>query len=98
MSLLRRTRFDTPCTIELEHSDAQLCAHVELAGGVAVGPGDRVRVHGAPLSVGFGERRVVERMATVERAGTLERLWTKFAGHFELSELYEVSFSHGAIR
>ncbi|WP_295632280.1 hypothetical protein [Novosphingobium sp.] len=95
MTALRRTRFDTPCTIELEHSDENLCAHVELAGGVTVGPGDRVRVHGAPISVDFGERRVIERMATVERAGAIERLWTKFTSHFELAELYEVSFSHG---
>lgn len=93
MIALRATRFDTPCTVELEHSDEYLCAHVELAGGVEIGPGDRVRVHGAPISVGFGERRVVERMATVERASTFERLWTKFAGHFEMTELYEVSFS-----
>ena len=58
-----------------------------------IGPGDRVRVHGAPISLGFGERRVSERIATVERASTAERLWTKFAGHFEMRELYEVSFS-----
>lgn len=96
--MMRRTRFDTPCTIELEHSDAQLCAHVDLAGGIAIGPGDRVRVHGAPISIGFGERRVVERMATVERAGAVERLWTKFAGHFEMTELYEVSFSDRTMR
>jgi hypothetical protein len=51
-------------------------------GGVAVGPGDRVRVHGAPITIGFGERRVVSRVATVERASTIERLWTKFTGHF----------------
>lgn len=97
MNALRRTRFDTPCTIELEHSDENLCAHVELAGGVVVGPGDRVRVHGAPISVKFGERRVIERIATVERAGAIERWWTRFAGHFELTELYEVSFSHGTM-
>ena len=96
--MMRRSRFDTPCTIELEHSDAQLCAHVELAGGIAIGPGDRVRVHGAPISIGFGERRVVERMATVERASAVERLWTKFAGHFEMTELYEVSFSDRTMR
>ena len=96
--MMRRTRFDTPCTIELEHSDAHLCAHVVLAGDVAIGPGDRVRVHGAPISVGYGERRVVERLATVERAGWAERLWTKFAGHFEMTELYEVSFSDRTIR
>ena len=93
MIALRRTSFDTPCRVEIEHSDQYLCAHVELAGNVAVGPGDRVRVHGAPISVGFGERRVVERIATVERAGAIERLWTKLAGHFEMTELYEVSFS-----
>jgi hypothetical protein len=52
-----------------------------------------VRVHGAPISVGFGERRVVERGVTVERASTIARLWTKFAGHFEMAELYEVSFT-----
>ena len=93
MTAFRRTAFDTPCRIEIEHSDEFLCAHVELAGGVAVGPGDRVRVHGAPISVDFGERRVVERTATVERAGAVERWWTKLAGHFEITELYEVSFS-----
>jgi hypothetical protein len=93
MTMLRTTRFDTKCTVDLEHSDDYLRAHVELAGGVAIGPGDRVLVHGAPISVGFGERRVVERIATVERASTLERLWTKFAGHFEMTELYELSFT-----
>ena len=97
MIALRRTSFDTPCRVEVEHSDEFLHAHVELAGDVAVGPGDRVRVHGAPISVGFGERQVVERMATVERASTAERLWTKFAGHFEMRELYEVSFSDRTI-
>jgi hypothetical protein len=93
MIMLRRISFDTPCTVEVEHSDENLCAHVELADGIAIGPGDKVRVHGSPISVGFGERRVVERIATVERASTVERLWTKFAGHFEMTELYEVSFS-----
>ena len=92
MKALARTRFDTPCRVEIEHSDEFLCAHVEL-GDVVIGPGDRVRVHGAPISVRFGERRVVERLATVERAGWPERLWTKIAGHFEMAELYEVSFS-----
>ena len=93
MNPLRRTRFDTPCTVEIEHSDRFLCAHVDLAGNVPIGPGDRVRVHGAPISVAFGERCTVQRTATVERAGALERLWTRFAGHFEMTELYEVSFS-----
>ena len=93
MIAFRRRSFDTPCRVEVEHSDENLCAHVELAGDVMVGPGDRVLVHGAPIRVGFGKRRVVERIATVERASAAERLWTKFSGHFELAELYEVSFT-----
>ncbi len=97
MTALLRTRFDTPCRIEIEHSDEFLCAHVELAGDIPIGPGDRVRVHGSPISIGFGERRVVERIATVERAGLVERWWTKLAGHFEMAELYEVSFSDRTI-
>ena len=90
---LRRTSFDTPCRVEVELSDEYCRANVVLANDYEVGPGDRVRVHGAPISVGFGERRVVERTATVECAGAIERLWTKFTGHFEMTELYEVSFS-----
>jgi hypothetical protein len=93
MIAFRRASFETPCRIEVEHSDEFLCAHVELADGVAINPGDQVRVHGAPIEVPFGERRVFNRLATVERAGTIERLWTKLLGHFEMAELYEVSFS-----
>ena len=93
MTPFRRTSFDTPCRVDVEHSDEFLCAHVELAGDIAIRPGDRVRVHGTPISVAFGERRTFERIATVERAGPIERLWTRLAGHFEMTELYEVSFS-----
>jgi len=93
MTLLGRTSFETPCRVEVELSDEYCRANVVLANDYEIGPGDRVRVHGAPIHVGFGERRVEERIATVERASTVERLWTKFAGHFEMAELYEVSFS-----
>ena len=93
MTAFRRTSFDVRCRVELEHSDEFMRADVVLADGYQVGPGDRVRVHGAPIVVGFGERRVEERVATIERASAVERLWTKFAGHFEMAELYEVSFS-----
>ena len=91
-------RFDTPCRVSIEHSEEFLGAHVELPADVLVGPGDSVTVHGAPIRVPFGERRTFERVATVERAGPLARVWTKLAGHFELAELYEVSFSAGAMK
>jgi hypothetical protein len=85
------------CTIDIEHTESSLHAHVELDGDVALMPGDRVRVHGAPIRIVFGQRMVLRRDVTVERAGWLEREWTKFAAGFGLSELYEVSFTPGRL-
>jgi hypothetical protein len=94
---LIRHRQPTPCTIEIEHTETSLHAHVELDGGIELRPGDRVRVHGAPIRVKFGDKLTLRRDATVERAGWLEREWTKLAARFELSELYEVSFTPGRL-
>ncbi len=94
---LIRDRRPTPCTIEIEHSETSLHAHVELDDDIALRPGDRVRVHGAPIRVVFGERLVLRRDATVERAGWLERQWTRLAARFALAELYEVSFTSGRL-
>jgi hypothetical protein len=88
----RRSR-DTQCTIEIEHSENYLHAHVELDDESDLRPGDRVRVHGAPINVSFGQRLTLRRPATVERAPWLERQWTRLTARFELSELYEISFS-----
>ncbi|GJD72669.1 hypothetical protein CFIICLFH_0889 [Methylobacterium goesingense] len=88
----RRT-VDVPCTVEIEQTSESLHAHVVLDANFEIEPGDAVQVHDAPTSVPYGERLVVQRTATVTRAGRLERLWTKLAGHLELTELYEVSFS-----
>jgi hypothetical protein len=90
--MARRSR-DTQCTIEIEHSEQYLHAHVELDDESDLRPGDRVSVHGAPICVSFGERLTLRRPATVERAGWLERQLTRIAARFELSELYEISFS-----
>lgn len=90
--------FDVSCRIAVEQSDSHFHAHVELAGDIAIAPGDRVRVHGNPIRVGFGESVVIDRTATVTRAGPLRRVGTRLAAYFNLSELYEVSFTPGAIR
>lgn len=81
------------CTVEVEHSNESLEAHVALDGNPDIGPGDRVRVHGEAIHVSFGEKIVVRRDATWTRAGALLRAWTRFAGHFGMAELYEVSFT-----
>lgn len=83
---------EVPCTVDLEHSNDSFHAYVELEG-IEVGPGDEVIVHDAPTEIGFGERVVVQRRATVRRAGLLERLWTRLTARLELTELYEVGFS-----
>lgn len=90
---LFHTETATACTVEVEHSNESLHAHVALDGDPAIGPGDRVRVHGAPIRLAFGERIVVRRGATIARATRLTRAWTRFAGHFGMAELYEVSFT-----
>ena len=87
-----RREIEVACTVDIEHSFDSLHAYVELEG-IEVEPGDEVTVHDAPTEVPFGERIVVERRATVVRAGPLERLWTKLVSRLELTELYEVGFS-----
>lgn len=91
-NIFRRT-FQTPCVLEIEHSAESLHAHVALNDNFDMRPGDEVFVHDAPTQIPFGARLVLVRTATVTRAGLLERLWTKLAGHFEVTELYEVSFT-----
>jgi hypothetical protein len=90
--------FDTTCTITVEQSSEHFHAHVELPADIAMEPGDKVRVHGAPISIPFGSSQVFERTATVTRAGPLARAVTRLAAYFDLSELYEVSFNAGRIK
>ena len=88
----RRTE-QVPCIIEVENTFESLHAHVKLEGGVTINPGDEVLVHGAPVEVPYGEKRTFSRMATIERASLLERLWTRATGDLEFMELCEFSFS-----
>lgn len=88
-----RRRFETGCTIEVEHTNESFHAHVALDGDVAIGPGDKVRVHGQAIQVPFGAKVTLRRDATVERATWPERIWTRIASRFDLAELYEVSFT-----
>ena len=81
------------CTVRVEHTNEHLHAHVELDGNPAINPGDRVRVHGAPIRVAFGESRSFRRTATVERAGWFEQAWIRLRGNFEITELYEVGIT-----
>ncbi len=91
-------QFTTPCTITVEQSSNHFHAHVELAGGVELDAGDKVRVHGDPITIPFGQSAVFDRTATVTRAGPLTRAATRLAAYFDMRELYEVSFNPGRIK
>ncbi|WOI56169.1 hypothetical protein [Palleronia sp. LCG004] len=93
MGLLTRHTETAPCTVEIVHRFEELSAHVRLDNGAVIGPGDTVLVHGAPVMAPFGEEVREARMATITRASTLERLWTKLTGDLEFMELCEFSFS-----
>ncbi len=84
-----------PCTIEIENTFESLHAHVDLHGTAPVEAGDEVLVHGSEIRVPYGQKIVLTRNATVTRANALRRAMTKLAARFELTELYEVSFSSG---
>lgn len=87
-----------PCTIRIRHDWESLEAHVELADDVQPEIGDKITVHGAAVQVPFGESITIQREATVRRAGPLEKAWIRFQAMFELTELYEVSFSEGLMK
>ena len=96
--IFARTRFDTPCRIEVEHTNEHLHAHVELDGDIVIEPGDKVLVQGPPVRVPFGGRLTERRMATVTKASAIGRAWVRARARFELTELYELSFSAGRAR
>jgi uncharacterized Zn finger protein len=93
MPLLTRTKEQVPCTVEVSHRFESLHAHVRFDNGAVVHPGDEVLVHGKPVVAAFGEVIVEQRTATITRASTLERMWTRLTGDFGFMELCEFSFS-----
>lgn len=95
-ALLRR-RENVDCIVELNNTFDQLGAHVRFDNGVVVHPGDEVFVHGAPISIPYGESRSFRRQATIQRASALERAWTRATGDFEFMELCEFSFTERAL-
>ncbi|MEM6734329.1 MAG: hypothetical protein AAF658_22380 [Myxococcota bacterium] len=93
MSWFKRRRETVPCEVEISHCFDSLHAHVKFLNGAIIHPGDEVQVHGQPVMAPYGEVVREERMATITRAGALERFWTRMTGDLEVMELCEFSFS-----
>ncbi len=91
MRLAART-VEVACVVDVEQSREWLHAHVEL-DGVDLRPGDRVLVHDAPTSVGFGQRQIRSCRATIRRASPATRIWIRLGAWFALTDLFEVGFS-----
>jgi hypothetical protein len=93
MGLLTRTRETAPCTVTVSHRFEELSAHVKFLNGAVVNPGDTVQVQGPEIMAPFGTVVEENRTAIIIRASTVERLWTRATGDFEVMELCEFSFS-----
>jgi hypothetical protein len=96
MGVFTRHKIDVPCTIEINNTFEALGAHLRFDNGMTVFPGDEVEVQGAPVAVPYGQNQSFQRIATITRASTVERLWTRATGDIELMELCEFSFSERA--
>lgn len=93
MGLLTKEIETAPCEVEVSHTFDSLHAHVKFLNGATINPGDEVLVHGEPVLAGYGEVIIEERTATITRASSLEQLWTRLTGDFEVMELAEFAFS-----
>ena len=85
------TQIEVPCFVDIEQTAESLHAHA-IPEGIDLRPGDRVLVHGAPVSIGYGEHIRFYSVATVIRAGALRRGWTRLTAFLELLELFEAGF------
>ena len=96
MGIFNREKEKVPCTVEISHTFESLHANVRFNNGAVVHPGDEVLVEGPEIMAPFGEVVQEERNAIILRASTIERLWTRATGDFEVMELCEFSFSEEA--
>ena len=94
---LMRRKETVDCTVEINNTFEALGAHLRFDNGVVVHPGDEVQVHGAPVQIPYGSSQNFRRMATITRAGALERAWICATGDLDMMELCEFSFTERAL-
>lgn len=81
-----------PYALSIANTWEDLYAHVELEN-VDIGPGDTVLIHHPPTKIAWGEKKQVFGKASYTKASWLQMIWTRFFSRFEITMLYEVSFS-----
>ena len=93
MGMFTRNHETAPCEVEVSHCFDSLHAHVKFLNGAIINPGDEVQVEGPPVMAPYGEVVRETRVARITRASTIEQIWTRLTGDFEVMELCEFSFS-----
>lgn len=91
--ILARRSIPTTCTVTVRHTDETLEAHVELDDGLLPSVGDKITVFGSPVHVEYGSTIEIKRDARLVRGSALDKFWLKLRSLFDVTELYEVSFS-----
>ncbi len=79
-------------SLEMANTWEDLYAHVDIEG-VDIGPGDAIKLHHVPVDLPYGQKRHVLGQASYFKASGLKRWLIKTFSRFELTMLYEVSFS-----
>jgi hypothetical protein len=79
-------------SLEMANTWEDLYAHVELEG-VDIGPGDAVKLHQVPYDLPYGQVRHVSGKASYFKASAFKRWFITTFSRFEITMLYEVSFS-----
>ena len=90
---LLRQAISTMCTVTVRHTEETLEAHVVLDDGLLPKTGDRITVYGEPVRVEYGSSITIRRDAQLVRGSILDKAWMRLKSLFDVTELYEVSFS-----
>jgi hypothetical protein len=79
-------------SLDMANTWDDLYAHVELEG-VDIGPGDAVKLHNAPVNLPYGQKRQFTGKASYFKASSFKKWFITTFSRFEITMLYEVSFS-----
>lgn len=79
-------------SLDMANTWEDLYAHVDIQG-IDIGPGDAIKLHRVPVELPYGQKRFVQGKASYVKAGVMKRWFIKTFSRFEITMLYEVSFS-----
>jgi len=79
-------------SLDMANTWEDLYAHVNIEG-IDIGPGDAIKLHQVPVDLPYGQKKFVKGKASYFKASATKRWFIKTFSRFEITMLYEVSFS-----